>query len=176
MEYLQSTIIDELVANDIEPFECVHDLNKLTSNHLVLYRSIFNIITIQNFNLIYKSDYGSGRSLRNFYAIPLDLNPLKILDIIWSIFDNDCANKINLTNETKPSDEYLQINYFRNKYFNSISITINYVNIYKIRDLNRTTTCSKTDLIIIHSPKQNFKSMVANKFEHIINLTILYKL
>lgn len=182
MAYLLQTIIDELMQYDIKPLINLSDFENLTSNDFILKLDNPITITIENFDSWH--NYSLANSYK-YYLVPsnlisLNLIPFEIIDIIWHIFDNICANKIHLEKESKTRIEtngnintYLRFDYSEdsNLFFTKV------IHIYFVKICNISKNSSNSS-IILHTPKKKLKSIIINELKQkkLSYITILYKL
>ena len=148
MEYLFLAIIDELKNNDMKINEGI-----FTPDDLIMeYDKYYKIIRI----------YHVKTSHNEHYIIPSQLSLEKIINLIWSIFDND---HLNFFAHPEKNNLYIKIDY------HSLGLCASLMYSYEL-----TNSYKYNERVILYSPKMNIKSILTEKLERLSNVIILYKL
>lgn len=161
MNNLLVILFEELINNDIKQIENSTQMAQLnlTPNDLILTFGSFNSFGIGSYN---KDKCYTNFNLIKHYLIPPSLSPLKIIQMMLSICDNDYAGRIN---STKGTHNKLMIVYLKNDFKHMILIDNEY---------SHRTHYVGLSLKLNYSPEQNNILAVENAIKQSNNVAILY--
>lgn len=173
MEYLISTIIDELINNQMELIDDIKNVFEYTKSsncNILIYDEYKQSIEIKR-KILCVSVSPKPSNRFKYYKIPLDYLSLeKIISVIWSILINDYACKNNSNQIVKISNcikDCIRI------YISDGNISIKPIKIYISDNIHQDS------LRIIFSPNiqiQNAELFFAEKIANSNYFQILYEL
>lgn len=176
MSHILLAFVDELKNNGIELIESLenykHSKYYTPDDFILIIGELgekIQVYCLKFNNFPYSTD-------SEYYKIPSNLSVEKMISIIWLIFSNDYANKINHTNKIEQIE---QINLFGNNIkLIAFQYCCAYLNIvFTTMDINDYEKMLESELLIKFNPNiQNIESIITAKKEKFDYFEIYYKL